>query len=148
MSILSIIKKIVSTFFNTEKQTTRVYRGMKYKYAFDEIVFKSGNKARIIIMKDEKYRMIPQFLISDIQGGDAEYVFSAIDNVVAGVVPYKVLNGNVCGVEIHKEKTQICDNLAEDGMGDWCEIETTELRKLVEIWVNEVKRFKKTHEQH
>ena len=27
-------------------------------------------------------------------------------------------------------------------MGDWCEIETMELRELAEIWCNELKKFK------
>jgi hypothetical protein len=114
---------------------------MKYRYKFNKIVFDDGDKFLIIVMDDEKYRMIAQFLMSDIQGQDPQYVFDAIDNVTSGKSNYKELNGNVCGVEIHKEKTQIYDNLAEDGMGDWCEIETKELRKLVEIWHNELKKF-------
>lgn len=141
MSVYSFIGKIVSRISNTIRCGS-----MKYKYKFDEIVFKSGNKIRIIIMEEEKHRMIAQFLMSDIQGGDAEYVFLAIDNVLDQKIPYKLLNGNICGVEIHKEKTQIYDNLTEDGKEDWCEIETIELRKLVEVWVNEIKQFKKTHE--
>ena len=35
------------------------------------------------------------------------------------------------------------DNLADDGMGNWCEIETRELRELVDIWINKLKEFRK-----
>lgn len=114
---------------------------MKYKYEFSDIVFNSGNRKRIIIM-EEKYQMIAQFLMSDIQGSDPIYVFNAIDKVLSGKSEYEELNGNVCGVEIHKDMTQIYDNLADDGMGNWCEIETKELRELVDIWYNELRRFK------
>lgn len=92
-------------------------------------------------MDEEKYRLIAEFLMFDIQGQDPQYVFEAIDNVLSGKSEHEELNGNVCGVMIHKKKTQIYDNLAEDEIGDWCEIETKELRELVEIWCNELKRF-------
>ena len=65
---------------------------MKYKYEFGEIVFKSGNKKRIIIM-EEKYQMIAQFLMSDIQGSDPSYVFEAIDKVLNDESEYTVGKG-------------------------------------------------------
>ena len=113
---------------------------MKYNYKFDEIVFRSGNKKLIIIM-DQEYQQVAQFLMSDIQGADGTYVFEAIDKVLSGESEKEELNGNVCGVEIHKDITKIYDNLAEDGMGNWCQIETEELRELVEIWSEEVRKF-------
>lgn len=114
---------------------------MKYKYKFDEIVFKDGDKFLIIVMDEEKYRMIAQFLMSDVQGQDPQYIFTAIDNVLSGKSEFEQLIGNVCCVDINRENTQIYDNLAEDRKGEWCEIETKELRKLVETWSNEIKQF-------
>ena len=108
---------------------------MKYKYELSQFQYSDGDKDLIIIM-EEKYQMVAQFLMSDIQGSDPSYVFEAIDS------EYEELNGNVCGVEIHKDMTQVYDNLADDGMGNWCEIETKELRELVGIWCDEIKRFK------
>ncbi|WP_143318545.1 hypothetical protein [Clostridium sp. HBUAS56017] len=114
---------------------------MKYNFRFDELSYSDGDKDLIIIV-EEKIQLVATFLMSDIQGSDPQYVFEAIDKVLSGESGYEELNGNVCGVEIHKDKTQIYDNLAEDGMGNWCEIETTELRELVDIWCNELKKFK------
>ncbi|MFL0252542.1 hypothetical protein ACJDT4_19190 [Clostridium neuense] len=114
---------------------------MKYNFRFEELNYKDGDKDIIIIMED-KIQLVSSFLMSDIQGSDPQYVFEAIDKVLNGESDYEELNGNVCGVEIHKDKTQIYDNLAEDGMGNWCEIETTELRELVEIWCEKLKQFK------
>lgn len=112
------------------------------KYRFDKIIFKSGNERLIIIMEEKEYQLVAQFLMSDIQGSDPSYVYEAIDKVLKGEKEYEELNGNVCGVEIHKDKTQIYDNLADDGMGDWCEVDTKELRELVEIWSEEIKKHK------
>ena len=120
---------------------------MKYKYKLKTFTYHDGDKDLIIVMEEEKYRLVAQFLMSDVQGQDPQYVFESIDNVLSGKSEYEELNGNACGVEIHKEKTQIYDNLAEDGKGDWCEIETKELRKLVEIWHNELKRFQSQHKE-
>lgn len=117
---------------------------MKFNYRFENIVFKSGNR-RLIIIMEERYQMVAQFLMSDIQGSNPGYVFEAIDKVLSGESDYEELNGNVCGVEIHKDKTQIYDNLAEDGMGNWCEVDTKDLRELVDIWCKEVKKFKEQH---
>ena len=65
-------------------------------------------------MDEEKYRLIAEFLMSHIQGQDSQYVFEAIDNVLSEKSEHEELSGNVCGVKIHKKKTQIYDNLAED----------------------------------
>jgi hypothetical protein len=120
---------------------------MKYKYKFDEIIYESGNKRRIIIMENDKYSMVAQALMSDVQGADAwDSYYEAIDNVLTAKSTYEELNGNSCGVEIQKEQTKIFDNIAEDGMGDWCEIETTEFKKLIDIWYEELKKFKKNQQ--
>ncbi len=105
---------------------------MKYLYKFDEITFKSGRKKKIIIV-EPKIRLVAEFLMSDIQGADATYVFSAIDKVLNGESEYEELDGNVCGVEIRKDFTTIYDNISNDE--DKCVIETKELREFVEIWV-------------
>lgn len=118
---------------------------MKPKFEFGEITFKSGNKSLIIKMLDPKKYLIATFLMSDIQGGDPSYALEEIDAVLEGKKEYAELNGNVCGVEIHKDKTQIYDNLADDGMGEWCEINTEDLKELIIIWANKVKEFRKEH---
>ncbi len=75
----------------------------------------------------------------------SNYVIESIDKVLNGESDYEELNGNVCDVEIHIDKTQIFDNLAEDRMGNWCEIETIELRELVKIWCEKLRQFKEKH---
>ncbi|WP_143318550.1 hypothetical protein [Clostridium sp. HBUAS56017] len=112
-----------------------------YSYKLRELELVDGQKELLIEFEDKSKEIISTFLESDVQAFQ-DYVIEGLDNVLSGKSEYEELNGNVCGVEIHKDKTQIYDNLAEDGMGNWCEIETTELRELVDIWCNELKKFK------
>lgn len=53
------------------------------------------------------------------------------------------MNGNICGLEIRNDTTTVLDNLAEDGKGEYCEIETMELVELIHIWLNKRKEYKK-----
>lgn len=114
---------------------------MKYDFKFDEISFNNGQKDLIISMQKE-VELVATFLMSDVQGYPA-YAVETLDKVLSGESEYEELNGNVCGLEIRKEKTTVYDNLADDGMGEWCEIETEELRELVDIWANKLDEFRK-----
>ena len=55
-------------------------------------------------------------------------------------------------MEITASTTKIFNNLAEDGMGNWCEVDTKELRQLIDEWCEKVREFKakkkKTHEKN
>lgn len=113
---------------------------MKYTFEFNEISFDNGQKDLVINLPKE-VELVATFLMSDIQGYPL-YIIEALENVLNEKNEYEELNGNVCGVEIRKEKTIVYDNLADDGMGNWCEIETEELRELVDIWINKLKEFR------
>lgn len=113
---------------------------MKYTFEFNEISFNNGQKDLIINLQKE-VELVATFLMSDVQGYPA-YAIEALENVLNGKSEYEELNGNVCGLEIRKEKTTVYDNLADDGMGNWCEIETCELRELVDIWINKLGEFR------
>lgn len=116
---------------------------IKYSFKFDEIVFNNGQKDLIIIMQKE-IALVGNFLMSDVQG-HPDYVMEILDDVLNDKSEYEEFNGNVCGLEIKKEKTTVYNNLADDGMGNWCEIETEELRKLVDVWINNLREFRKKH---
>ncbi|WP_240697264.1 hypothetical protein ABNN70_11210 [Sporolactobacillus sp. Y61] len=112
------------------------------QYEFDEITFDSGSKTLIIKTKNREKYLVATFLMSDIQGGDPSYALDKFEAVLDGRLDYAELNGNVCGVEIHKDKTQIYDNLADDGKGDWCEVNTKDLRDLIVIWAARIKKYR------
>lgn len=114
---------------------------MKYNYKFSEITYKSGRKS-LIIEVDKEIQLVGNFLMSDIQGNDPSYVYEAIDKVINGESNFEEINGNMCGVEIRKDYTMVYNNLAPDGMGNYCKIETSELRNLIEVWNKRIIKFK------
>lgn len=116
---------------------------MKLKYQIKEIIH-TGKVVAIIFVFEKKYDLLTTFLSADVSPF-SDYVIEALDNVLSERKEFERINGNICGCEIYKDKTKIYDNLADDGIGNWCEVETEELRELVDIWLNEFKKFRKEH---
>ena len=101
-----------------------------------------GKKRRLLIeFKENKYQILSTFLESDVSPFE-EWIKSDFDRVISGESEYEEVNGNVCCAEISPKTTKIYDNLAEDAMGNWCEVDTKELRQLIEEWCDKVREFK------
>ncbi len=115
---------------------------MKYSYEFEDRVLKNGNIQRktLLIHLDPKLDMVSSFLESDIQGGSVQYVLDNIDKVLSGELDHMEMTGNLCDVNIYKDKTTIENLFNED---EYSEIETIELREFVVLWGEETKRFYK-----
>ena len=104
-----------------------------------------GKKERLLIeFKENKYEILSTFLESDVSPFE-EWIKSAFDRVLSGESEYEEVNGNVCCAEISPKTTKIYDNLAEDAMGNWCEVDTKELRQLIGEWCDKVREFKNEH---
>jgi hypothetical protein len=103
---------------------------MKYPYHIDYTKFGSP-----IMRLPKEIELVTTFLFSDVQGPLGRSFFLAeMDRVLRREVPYSEIAGNVCGLKIKKEWTQVIDMLADDGIGHGCMIETEELKKLIEVW--------------
>ena len=101
-----------------------------------------GKKRRLLIeFKENKYQILSTFLESDVSPFE-EWIKSDFDRVISGESEYEEVNGNVCCAEISPKTTKIYDNLAEDAMGNWCEVDTKELRQLIEEWCDKVREFR------
>lgn len=104
-----------------------------------------GKKERLLIeFKENKYQILSTFLESDVSPFE-EWIKSAFDRVLSGESEYEEVNGNVCCAEISLKTTKVYDNLAEDAMGNWCEVDTQELRQIIEEWCEKVREFKNAH---
>ena len=104
-----------------------------------------GKKERLLIeFKENKYEILSTFLESDVSPFE-EWIKSAFDRVLSGESEYEEVNGNVCCSEISPKTTKVYDNLAEDAMGNWCEVDTKELRQLIDEWCDKVREFKNEH---
>ena len=104
-----------------------------------------GKKERLLIeFKENKYEILSTFLESDVSPFE-EWIKSAFDRVLSGESEYEEVNGNVCCAEISPKTTKVYDNLAEDAMGNWCEVDTKELCQLIDEWCDKVRKFKDEH---
>lgn len=114
---------------------------MEYKERY--IIF-NGKVDDLVFDFDEKYDLLSTFLSSDVTPFE-DWIKEAFDKVITGKSEYEEVNGNVCGAEISLTTTKVYDNLAEDAMGNWCEVDTKELRQLIDEWCDKVREFKSKH---
>ena len=111
---------------------------MKYSYSF-RIVHINENYNVLTIDLPREIKIVSTFLQSDVQS-DGHWFLEAIDKVLSGKETYQEFGGNICILQIKPDKTIFLDSLADDGIGNSCEIETIELKELIEIWEKEVKK--------
>lgn len=110
---------------------------MKYPYSFEVL-----NSSDLVMRLPQEIKLVETFLGIEVTSfGD--WILEEIHNVLNGEKNYVVVNGNICGLEIRNDTTTVLDNLAEDGKGEYCEIETMELVELIHIWLNKRKEYKK-----
>ena len=74
--------------------------------------------------------------------GSLKYRQDSVEDVGKSAAEDEEVNGNVCCAEISPKTTKVYDNLAEDAMGNWCEVDTKELRQLIDEWCDKVQKFK------
>lgn len=114
---------------------------MQHKYRTIELL--DGEKL-LIIEFDKKYELLSTFLESDVTPFE-DWIKQDFDKVLSGASKYEEVNGNVCCAEIGPKTTKVYDNLAEDGMGNWCEVDTKELRHLIDEWCDKLREFNKEY---
>ena len=112
-------------------------------YKIEKYTLKNGIED-IGIIFDDNHHLLTTFMECDVRPFE-DWVKEAFDKVLEGKSEYEEVNGNVCCAEINSNTTKIYDNLAEDAMGDWCELDTKELRYIIEEWCDRVRKFKLGH---
>ena len=98
----------------------------------------------LIEFREKKYEILSTFLESDVTPFET-WIKAAFDRVLSEKSRYEEVNGNACCAEISYNTTKIYDNLAADAMGKWCEVDTKELRQLIDEWCDKVREFKNEH---
>ena len=91
--------------------------------------------------------VLSSFLYSDVTAFE-DWIKADFDKVISGESEYEEVNGNVCSAEIGPVTTKIYDNLIEDDEEYYttcCEVDTRELRQLIEEWCDKVRELKKEH---
>ena len=111
---------------------------LKRKYQI--ILLSNGEKQLSIVFEDSKYDILSTFLFIEITAFE-EWIKEEFDKVLSGQSQYEEINGNICCAEITPTLTRIYNNLADDGMGNWCEINTKKLRIIIDEWCEQNKKL-------
>lgn len=85
------------------------------------------------------YELLGTLLSADAQSGDAS-LRHALDSVLGGEEVTAELTGNVCSVLIGSERIVVLDNLATDGIGKACAVDTEEFDHILGAWEDACRR--------
>jgi len=126
------------------------------KYSFREIVDPgSGKKFLVMDFDDKKYDILSEFLFTEATLQSGRFVLEFLDSILSGIakpvspfVDPDYYGGNGRALEASRDKTLVIDELAPDGMGDYCEVDTKKLRELVEVWLVKLAEFTEAQTQN
>lgn len=82
---------------------------------------------------DEKYQTLGEFFITEVNDFYLD-VREALESVISGNMEEYAFDGNMLGIEIGKEITEVYFQFEEEILGGPCFIPTNELYKLVLEW--------------
>ena len=103
-----------------------------------------GKKDICIVCNCKNAETLNTFLCSDVRPFE-EWIKSDFDKVLSGEIISKEISGNVCCAEINFKNTKIYKMLIEDDDEYYetcCEVDTKELRQLIDEWCDKVREFK------
>lgn len=113
---------------------------MSIEYSIREIM-RNGKVDDIVFEFKKEYTLLSTFLSSEVTAFKDDIVDS-INNVLNNLKVIEEFDGNICGIRVKKDKSFIYDNLAADGIGACCEVDTVELLELINKWDKEIYKYK------
>ena len=96
-------------------------------------VTKSSQKFLLVEFDSSSCQSLSNFLNSEVHNFYL-YVREALENVITGKMEEYAFDGNLLGIEIGKEITEVYFQFEEEILGDPCFIPTNEIYKLVLEW--------------
>ena len=105
------------------------------KRIYSVVVFGNEENDIMLVLKftDQKIQSLSDFLNSEVHNFYL-YVREALESVISGNMEEYAFDGNMLGIEIGKEITEVYFQFEEEILGDPCFIPTNELYKLVLEW--------------
>ena len=99
------------------------------------IVKVNNNSQKFLLVEfdSSSCQSLPNFLNSEVHNFYLD-VREALENVISGNMEEYAFDGNLLGIEIGKEITEVYFQFEEEILGDPCFIPTNELYKLVLEW--------------
>ena len=104
---------------------------LKRKYGIFK--YPDGDIRLSIKFLDEKYQTLGEFFITEVNDFYPD-VREALESVITGKMKEYAFDGNMLGIEIGKEITEVYFQFEEEILGESCFISTDELYKLVIEW--------------
>ena len=96
-------------------------------------VTKNSQKFLLVKFDSSSCQSLSNFLNSEVHNFYL-HVREALENVISGKMEEYAFDGNILGIEIGKEITEVYFQFEEEILGDPCFIPTNELYKLVLEW--------------
>ena len=95
--------------------------------------YPNGDIRLSIKFLDEKYQTLGEFFITEVHNFYL-HVREALESVITGKMKEYAFDGNMLGIKIGKEITEVYFQFEEEILGEPCFISTDELYKLVIEW--------------
>lgn len=95
-----------------------------------------------VLYNRENYKIVATFMMTEVTDFYPD-VRDALENVISGNMEEYVFDGNLLGIEVGKEITEVYFQFEEELLGDPCFIPTNELYKLVLEWKEMEERMKR-----
>lgn len=86
-----------------------------------------------VLYNRENYKILTTFMMTEVTDFYPD-VREALENVISGNMEEYAFDGNLLGIEVRKELTEVYFQFEEEILGDPCFISTKELYKLVLEW--------------
>ena len=105
------------------------------KRTYSIVAFENEQIVQMLLLKftDPKFQSLSNFLNSEVHNFYLD-VREALENVISGSMEEYAFDGNLLGIEVGKEITEVYFQFEEELLGDPCFIPTNELYKLVLEW--------------
>lgn len=115
---------------------------MKRTYSIVALGNERTDQMMILKLTDQKFQSLSNFLNSEVHNFYSD-VREALENVITGNMEEYAFDGNLLGIEVGKEITEVYFQFEEELLGEPCFIPTEELYKLVLEWKEMEERMKR-----
>lgn len=115
---------------------------MKRTYSIVALGNEQTDQMLILKFTDPKFQSLSNFLNSEVHTFYAD-VREALETVISGNMEEYAFDGNLLGIEVGKEITEVYFQFEEELLGEPCFIPTEELYKLVLEWKEMEDRMKR-----
>ncbi|WP_455164848.1 hypothetical protein [Streptococcus sp.] len=118
---------------------------MKRTYSIVALGNERTDQMMILKLTDQKFQSLSNFLNSEVHNFYPD-VREALEKVISGSMEEYAFDGNLLGIEVGKEITEVYFQFEEELLGEPCFIPTNVLYKLVLEWKEMEERMKRGEE--